>query len=126
MASNADLGIVLLAHGSRRGSWNDSVRGMADGLAEDFPGAEIVFAYLQFAKPDLKTALEELLAAGRKRIAVLPIFLGAGGHILQDVPEVVESVRSNFPGTDIQVSAALGTEPEVIEGLRAAGKRLIG
>ena len=50
------------------------------------PGVPVRLAFLEFMAPNLPDAGAELAAAGCTRIEVVPMFLGAGGHVRKDLP----------------------------------------
>lgn len=51
---------------------------------------------------------------------VIPVFLGAGGHIVRDVTERVAAARALRPGLQIELEPPVGERPEVVEAIAAA------
>ena len=70
--------------------------------------------------PDLAGAAQRVAAAGATRIDVLPLFLGAGGHLRQDLPPLVDRLRQAHPGLDIRLHAAIGENEAVIAAIADA------
>lgn len=109
------LGIVLLAHGSRDPLWSEPVQRVAQLLRSGQPGMRVACAYLELATPDLDTAVVELKAAGARAIHVLPLFLGVGKHLREDLPKLAARLRQAHPGLPISVGRPVGEDPRLLE-----------
>jgi sirohydrochlorin ferrochelatase len=111
-------GYVVFAHGSSVESANEAVRSVASDMARRGELENVVAAFLEGGKPDLKTAVSEL--AGRKgieHIVVVPYFLTLGLHLQRDLPRLVEEARLAYPGLEIEVTAPLDGHPAMAEAL---------
>lgn len=113
-------GIVLFAHGSRDARWAAPLQALAARLRERAPAVEVRLAYLEQMAPDLPQAGAELAAAGCAEVAVLPLFLGTGSHLRQDLPRLVDALRSAHPGVRWCLQPAVGELPAVIDALASA------
>lgn len=112
-----DIGIVLLDHGSQ---YQNEVDRYLSDLAERSSfllpeTSRIVVAHLQFGKPDLLDAVEELAASGVREILVFPFFLLPGKHPRHDVPLLVEEVSRRHPGLSVTLAPSLGEQPWLFE-----------
>ncbi len=106
--------ILVVAHGSRRESSNHEVEILAKKLAllaTEFDSVSA--AFLEMAEPNIKTGLNKLIEQGANEIIVLPYFLAAGRHVVDDVPEDIETVKAEHPEVKIQVSEHFGAVNEV-------------
>jgi len=110
-------GIVLFAHGSRDARWREPVEAVARRIGQIEPGVRVRCAYLEAAAPDLATALSELVSDGATEVDVLPIFLGVGKHLREDLPGLVDGLRQAHPGIGLRLRTAVGETPELIEAL---------
>jgi sirohydrochlorin cobaltochelatase len=108
-------GIVLFAHGSRDERWREPVEAVARRVAELDPSARVRCAYLEIAAPDLPAAAAQLVADGASAVRVVPLFLGVGKHLREDLPRLLEELRVAHPGVSFSMAAAVGEEPEVID-----------
>jgi len=81
------------------------------------PEMECRLAYLEIMKPDLAEATGELVALGCAEIRLVPVFLGEGGHVRRDLPQLVEELRSKHPGVFITQLPAAGEDPDVLEAI---------
>ena len=58
--------------------------------------AEIKGACLEFASPQLETVIEDLLKERYEHFDILPLFIFAGYHVRQDIPERMEKLKNRF------------------------------
>jgi sirohydrochlorin cobaltochelatase len=110
-------GVVLFAHGSRDPEWAQPFESIASRLAEKFL---VRVAYLELMRPSLDEAVSALVAAGAKSVHVVPVFLGAGGHVKGDLPGLVAAARRAYPDLKIIIEKPIGEQPKVIEAIAAA------
>lgn len=113
-------GILLFAHGSRDPEWARPFERISQELARRLPQAVVCTAYLEFMRPGFDEAVAALAAAGVDSIRVVPLFLGPGGHLKEDLPRLVERAAAARPALDIRLEAPIGEQPEVIEAVAAA------
>lgn len=117
-ASDAAWGVVLLAHGSQRGSHTiDGLQEMVGRLQERLSDehAKVVMACLEFIKPDLPQAVGSLVAQGCIPITVMPFLLGQGTHPTKDLAEEVGRALAAHPQARITTSKTFGSDPAMVE-----------
>ena len=112
-------GLLLFAHGARDPRWAlpfEAVAARARGLgaAALAPPPQVVLGYLEFMQPDLLGAGAELAAGGCSRVDVVPLFLGAGGHVRKDLPLLMDALRATHPEVEWTLRPAVGEAPTVI------------
>ena len=112
---NAACGLILFAHGSRDARWREPVEAVARRVAELQPDLGVRCAYLELVAPDLPAAAIELIALGARSISVLPLFLGMGKHLREDLPRLVAQLRSAHPEVAFALGHAVGEAPELID-----------
>jgi len=110
-------GIALLAHGSRDPQWFEPFERIAASLQQRLPAVAVALAYLEHG-PSLEEAVIALGAKGAMSIRVVPLFLGTGGHVRDDLPKLVSQARR----ADIQLTLdkPIGEQAEVIAAIVAA------
>lgn len=111
--------LIILAHGSRDARWRQPFEQLRGRLGE-----AVYLAYLQFTGPDLATALRQARADGASKAVVVPAFMSGGGHLLRDVPDEVARAAAQVDDLEVTCTGALAEEPEVLEGMVSACKRL--
>jgi sirohydrochlorin cobaltochelatase len=113
-------GLLLFAHGARDPNWARPFHAVADRVRALRPDAEVRLAFLELMSPDLATAGAELAAAGCRTITVVPLFLGAGGHVRKDLPALTAALEAAHPGLHVTLATAVGEHPLVIGALAEA------
>ena len=110
-------GTVLFAHGSRDPLWHAPIEAVARRMRVLAPQVPVACAYLELTAPDLTTAVQALLQQGVRRVAIWPMFLGAGRHVRDDLPGLLEALRARFPQVQFILHAAIGEHPDVLEAM---------
>lgn len=110
-------GLVLFAHGSRDARWAQPFETIQQRVRTLLPGIEVCLAYLERMEPDLGQAIADLAGKGARRIRVLPLFLGYGGHLREDLPRLVTAIAADHPGLNIELSAPAGEDERVLDAL---------
>jgi len=109
--------LLLVAHGSRRMASNEEVQGVAQQVAA-LAGARFAYvrsAFLELTTPSIPEGIADCVAQGATTIVVMPYFLAAGRHVVQDVPALVQESRLKYPQVAIRLSAYLGAAPRMPE-----------
>jgi sirohydrochlorin cobaltochelatase len=109
--------IILFAHGARDPRWADPLRAIAEDIALLSPSAAVELAFLEFMEPSLYDLASRLVAAGVQNARLVPVFLGGAGHVLRDLPGLVEACRTRYPKLEIKVQRSVGQSPEVIRAI---------
>src|SRR6218665_251984 len=105
--------IVLLSHGSRDPLWRAPVEAVAARIAAQKPGRQVRCAYLDLCAPSLAAAAGQLVARGATQVTVVPRFLGAGRHVREDLPLLVQQLRGAHPDVQFEMKVALGADARV-------------
>jgi sirohydrochlorin cobaltochelatase len=109
--------LILFAHGARAASWAAPFERLRDATAARLPGTPVSLAFLELMEPRLPAEAARLAASGVDSLSIVPVFLGQGGHLLRDLPLLVEELRAAHPGMAITVAGAVGEDPAVIEAM---------
>ena len=134
----AAWGVVLLAHGSQRGSdysecscaWVDGasskpewclncpstqigLRRAADHIQAllGLGSNQIVLSCLEFIEPHPKQAVKLLEERGYQQVALVPFLLGYGKHATLELEEIVEDLRLEAPDVQLYLAEGLGADP---------------
>ena len=117
-------GVLLFAHGARDPGWAAPFEAVAARLRVLRPQSIVRLAFLEFMAPGMAECGAELAAAGCMRVDVVPLFLGAGGHVRKDVPQLLAQLRAAHPDVRFTLHPAIGEHPEVIAAMAAAAASL--
>jgi sirohydrochlorin cobaltochelatase len=117
-------GLILFAHGARDSRWAAPFEAVASRLRGARPGLRVRLAYLELMSPSLPEAAEQLCGEGCVRIDVLPMFLGAGGHLRNDLPPMMLRLRQAHPGVEWVLHGAVGELDGVVRAMAEAALQL--
>jgi precorrin-8X/cobalt-precorrin-8 methylmutase len=117
-----DFGIVVAGHGSRDPAsvrefeaLVELVRAQSSQNAPALNLKTITHGYLEFAGPTITTAIEQNIAAGSRRIAVVPGVLLAARHAKNDMPSEMLEVARRFPQVELHFGAPLDLHPKLLQ-----------
>lgn len=110
-------GLLLFAHGARDPLWAQPFEAVAQRCRSARGAGQVALAFLEFMTPDLVTAGNTLVAAGCNTVDVVPLFLGAGGHVRKDIPVLMARLQAAHPEVRFQLRPAIGEAPAVIEAM---------
>ena len=117
VASTDIRGLLLFAHGARDPRWAEPFDAVARRVAHAEPAWQVRLAYLEFMSPTLREAGDALAAAGCTRVDVVPLFLGAGGHVRKDLPALLAELGAAHPSVHWALQRAIGEAPGVIDAM---------
>jgi len=105
--------VILFGHGSRDPLWRAPMDAVAQRVAAR--GIPVRCAFLELTEPDLRTAVAELAVLGALKIAVVPMFLGAGRHARDDLPRLVDELKEAHPGVEFDLRMPVGEDARVLD-----------
>jgi len=117
-------GILLFAHGARDPRWAEPFEAVAARVRTADASLQVRLAYLEFMAPTLLDAGRELALAGCDRVEIVPLFLGAGGHVRKDLPELQRSLEAAYPLVQWRLRQAIGELEPVIAAMADAAARM--
>ncbi|WP_295957897.1 CbiX/SirB N-terminal domain-containing protein [Rhodoferax sp.] len=106
--------VILFAHGSRDPLWHLPMQAVAAQVAAADPQVQVACAFLELTTPDLPTAAAQLVAQGAQQLTVVPMFLGVGRHVREDLPVLMDGLRQQHPGVNIVLQAAVGENTQLV------------
>jgi sirohydrochlorin cobaltochelatase len=121
----ASTGLILFAHGARDPRWAVPFEAVAARLQGSRPDVPVRLAFLEFMAPTLSEAGAQLVAQGCTAVEVLPMFLGAGGHVRKDLPLLMDALRTAHPDARFTLHAAIGEIDSVVAAMAKAALDLI-
>ena len=110
-------GLILFAHGARDPRWAAPFETVLQRLRTQRPSVPLRLAFLELMPPTLLEAGAELVALGCTHVAVLPLFLGSGGHVRKDLPLLLDGLRTAHPDLVVALHPAIGEQDAVIAAI---------
>jgi sirohydrochlorin cobaltochelatase len=117
--------LLLFAHGAREASWAQPFEDVARRIALQSPHTPVALAYLEFLQPTLVDAAQQLAQAGCTEVSIVPLFLGAGGHVRKDLPHLLDQLRERYPQVAWQLHPAIGETERVVQAMADATLALL-
>lgn len=87
---DARVGVLIIAHGSPVPGWNklptDLAAAVQERLLQEDSAMVAKIAFLEFAKPSIADAINDMEAQGIDHIVAVPLFITQSGHTFLDIP----------------------------------------
>ncbi|WP_394790169.1 sirohydrochlorin chelatase [Rhodoferax sp.] len=107
-------GVILFAHGSRDPLWRLPMEAVAAQVAAADPQVQVACAYLELTEPDLPSTAKHMVDQGAQQLTVVPLFLGMGKHVREDLPLLMHDLRAQHPAVEFTLQAAVGENPKLV------------
>ncbi len=117
-------GLLLFAHGARDANWALPFEAVLRVVRQQRPGLVVELAYLEFMSPNLMDAGHQLAAQGCTQVSVVPLFLGAGGHVRKDLPALLADLAHAHTRVTWHLHMAVGETDSVIHAMAHAAVAL--
>lgn len=118
--------LILFAHGARDPEWARPLQAILASLQTQHPTLVARLAFLEFMSPTLEDSVTELVVAGARDIAVVPMFIAQGGHLKRELPLMIEALRASYPLLGLRLSTPVGEHPAVTAAMADAAMELAG
>ena len=117
-------GLLLFAHGARDPRWALPFEAVTQRVRSRAPEVTVVLSFLEFMAPDLLAGGAELVEAGCTQVDVVPLFLGAGGHVRKDLPLLMATLAATHPTVNWRLNRAIGEVDSVVDAMADAALAL--
>jgi sirohydrochlorin cobaltochelatase len=117
-------GLLLFAHGARDPRWALPFDDVARRVRALDPATEVQLSFLEFMAPTLREGGDRLAAAGCTVVDVVPLFLGAGGHVRKDLPALLDALAAAHGGVHWRLRQAIGEVDSVVQAMAEAALAL--
>jgi sirohydrochlorin ferrochelatase len=114
-SGSARRALLIVDHGTRLPSANRLLEEFARAVASQRPEWLVQHAHMELAEPDFTTGIERLVERGAAEILVHLHFLGAGYHVRESIPALIEQARERHPRVSIATTEPLGRDPRLVE-----------
>lgn len=111
--------MVLFAHGARDPRWAEPFQRLQALVQKQAPDLVVSLAFLELMSPRLPELAVELAADDVDDVTVVPVFLGQGGHVMRDLPVIVEELKQSFPNMTFKIAGAVGEDDSVLNAMAA-------
>ena len=112
--------LILFAHGARDPEWADPMRRVQAAVRQRVAGIPVELAFLEFMAPTLPDCAAALVAGGADKVVVMPMFIARGGHLKNEVPAMLATLRSTYPAVEFVLGGAIGEHEIVVQAMADA------
>jgi sirohydrochlorin ferrochelatase len=106
--------VLLACHGSRIEASGEAVGQAVDSLRKKEPSVFFLCAFLELQKPNISEGIELCLGQGADEVIVVPYFVQAGRHVVQDIPRIVSDAQALHPDKKIRLADYLGFDERIV------------
>lgn len=107
--------VLLIAHGSRRAAANQDLLQLADLISSRHQYHFVGVSYLELAPPTIIDGGRLCVERGATRVLMLPYFLSAGVHVVNDLEENRTQLATEFPDVKFVLCPHLGLHPLMVD-----------
>jgi sirohydrochlorin ferrochelatase len=107
--------LLIAAHGSRDPAGVKEFWEFAESWQQVRPDRLQAAGFLEFERPTIGAAIDQLVDRGAKAITVVPAMLMAAGHVKNDVPSEIQEGRLRHPSVTFRMAGALEVHPALLE-----------
>jgi sirohydrochlorin ferrochelatase len=107
--------LLIAGHGSRDASGVNEFWALAEAWQRLRPDRLQAAGFLEFARPTIGEAIDDLVGRGARRITVVPAMLMAAGHVKNDIPSEIHEGQDRQPGVTFAMARALDIHPALLE-----------
>ncbi len=119
-------GVILVGHGSLRSGSGAAMIRVAAELGTRIIADRVIPAFLNYSRPTLAQAVEDLASQGVDTVLVQPYFLVAGKYVQEDLPAQVAALAQGYPALRLHLGSPLGAQGELVaiawDRLRQSGQ----
>ncbi|MCC7325440.1 MAG: CbiX/SirB N-terminal domain-containing protein [Burkholderiales bacterium] len=108
-------GLILFAHGARDPRWVEPFERLKLKVGAARPDVQVALAFLDIMAPNLPTAADALVTGGCQALRIIPVFLGQGGHVRDDIPALIAAIAARHPAVAVEVLCAVGEDDAVLQ-----------
>jgi sirohydrochlorin cobaltochelatase len=110
--------LVIAGHGTRDAAGAAVCRALVDRVRGLLPGVRVEAGFVELTPPGIDQALASVLADGAAGAVVVPLMIGTGGHVREDIPRAIESGRRARAGVRVVYTRHLGSPPPLVAAAR--------
>ena len=118
--------LILFAHGARDPDWANPMRRVQAAIRQRVSDMSVELAFLEFLTPTLPESVAQLVVQGADKIVVMPMFIARGGHLKNDLPGIIEVLRSTYPAVEFSLGGAIGEDESVVQAMAVATLKFAG
>jgi len=109
--------LVLFAHGARDARWAEPFQRLYEVTQALAPDIRVALSFLALMSPSLPELAAQFACDGVTEVTVVPVFFGQGGHVMRDLPRIVQDLQQTYPHMRFRVVDAVGEDANVLDAI---------
>ncbi|MFT3970723.1 MAG: CbiX/SirB N-terminal domain-containing protein [Micropruina sp.] len=110
--------LVIAGHGTRVNAGADAAFALVEKVRGLLPGVRVEAGFVELTPPTIDQALDAVLASAPAAV-VVPLMIGTGGHVRDDIPQAIESSKSRYTDATVVYTRHLGSPAPMIAAVHA-------
>ena len=106
--------VLLVGHGSKLAGSSDAINQVIEALRKKEPSTLVHAAFLEIQSPNIPDGIELCLNQGAEEVIVIPYFVQAGKHVVEDIPRIVSEAKAKHPQKNICLANYLSFDPRLV------------
>lgn len=106
--------LLLVGHGTRDAAGAAAFRSFVTQLGAASPELAVGGGFIELSPPPLADSVAELVGAGARTFAAVPLVLVSAGHAKGDIPAALAREERRHPGTSFAYGRPLGPHPNLL------------
>ena len=108
--------LIIAGHGTRVNSGAEAAYELVDRVRGLLPGVRVEAGFVELTPPTIDEALGAVLADSPAAV-VVPLMLGTGGHVREDIPEAIDQAKALHTSATVVRTRHLGSPRQLIEAV---------
>jgi sirohydrochlorin ferrochelatase len=109
--------ILYIGHGTRSKVGADEAKTFIHRVMERIDVEIQEISFLELTKPSIEEGFLRCVKRGATEISVIPLFLLAAGHIKEDIPQALASLREKYPNIQVNIRDPFGVQGKILDGI---------
>jgi len=105
--------VLLISHGSRLPQTETEIQGFVKKLRLQSNISIFEYAFLEITKPTIPEGIDICVEKGATEIIILLNFLNAGKHVDEDIPQIVDTARNEYPDIKFHITKPIGQYDQI-------------
>jgi len=110
----SDPALLIVGHGTRSTAGAAQFRAFVDRVRARAGGLPVDGGFIELSAPPVADAVARLVAAGHRRLGVVPLTLVSAGHAKGDIPGSLARETQRHPGLTYAYGRPLGPHPALL------------
>lgn len=106
--------LLLVGHGTRDAAGAEAFRSFVAELGAASPELPVGGGFIELSPPPLADTVAEMVGAGVRSFAAVPLVLVSAGHAKGDIPAALAREEQRHPGTSYAYGRPLGPHPNLL------------